>query len=59
MATSQTWTQTLDRDPEKPGHKKTWNLKNIDPEKHGINMGLKNMSEFRDLYFKKTVGNVI
>ena len=23
-------------------------LKNLDPEKHGINMGLKNMSAFRE-----------
>ena len=24
-----------------------WTLKNMNPEKHGINMGLKNMSAFR------------
>ena len=45
MATSKTWTQTLDLalknlDPEKSGPGKTWtqkNLtqKNLDPEKHG------------------------
>ena len=30
-------------DPEKPGTRKTWTmtLKNMDAEKHGINMGLK------------------
>ena len=27
---------------------KTWTLKNLDPEKHGINMGLKNRSAFRE-----------
>ena len=26
---------------------KTWTLKNMDPEKHGIIMGLKSMSDFR------------
>ena len=26
--TSKTWTQTLDTDPEKPGLRKTWTLKN-------------------------------
>ena len=36
MATSKTWTQTLDPhpeklDPEKPG-RKTWTQKNVDPE---------------------------
>ena len=34
-------------------------LKNLDPEKHGINMGLKNMSHFRELSFVKTMHNVI
>ena len=46
-ATSKTWTQTLGPDPEKSGPWKTWTLKNMDPEKHGIIMGLKNMSDFR------------
>ena len=32
-ATSKTW---------------TWTQKNLDPEKHGINMGLKNMSACRE-----------
>ena len=32
-ATSKTWAQTLDLDPEKPGHCKTWTLKDLDPEK--------------------------
>ena len=31
----------------------------MDPEKHGVNMGLKNMSDFRELYFKKIMRNVI
>ena len=31
----------------------------MDPEKHGINMGLKNISNFRKLYFIKTMHNVI
>ena len=46
-------------DPEEPGHRKAWTLKNLDPEKHGINMGLKNMSFFRELRFIKTMRNVI
>ena len=28
-ATSKTWTQTLDLDPEKPGLRKTWILKHL------------------------------
>ena len=55
MATSKTWTGSLDQDPEKPGLWKTytlkkldpekpglwktWTLKSMNPEKHGINMG--------------------
>ena len=40
-ATSKTWTQTLDLDPEKPGPRKTWTLKswilnNLDSEKPGL-----------------------
>ena len=42
QATSKTWTRTLDLDPEKPG----------------INIGLKNMSDFRELCFTKTIRNV-
>ena len=34
-ATSKTWTRTLDPDPEKPGPRKTWTLKNLDSEKPG------------------------
>ena len=34
-ATSKTWTQTLDPDPEKPGLRKTWSMKNLDSEKPG------------------------
>ena len=59
-ATSKNWTQILDPDYEKPGPgPRTRTLKNLDPEKHGINMGLKNMSDFRKLYFTKTIRNVI
>ena len=52
MATSKTWTRTQ---------------KNMDPEKHGINMGLKNISAFRefnkanvqcDLLFKSLCTNI-
>ena len=57
-ATSKTWTWTLDPDPEKLGPWKTWTLKNLDPEKPGINIGLKNMSGFRELCFMKTIRNV-
>ena len=42
MATSKTWTRILDPGPEKPG----------------INIGLKNMSDFRELCFTKTICNV-
>ena len=31
----------------------------MDPGKHGINMGLKNMSDFRELWFIKIMHNVI
>ena len=37
----------------------TRTLKNLDPEKPGINIGLKNMSDFRELCFIKTMRNVI
>ena len=49
--------QNLDPDPG-PG---LWTrtMKNLDPEKHGINIVLKNMSDFRELCFIKTVCNVI
>ena len=60
------WTRTLYPDPEKPGPRpwKTWTLKslgskNMDPEKHGINMGLKNLSDFTELNLIKTMRNVI
>ena len=70
LATSKTWTRTLDPDPEEPGPRKnldpekpgpgkTWTLKSLDPEKHGINIGLRNMSDFRELCFLKTMRNVI
>ena len=41
LATSITWTRTQDPDP-----------KNLDPEKPGINIGLKNMSDFRELFYE-------
>ena len=59
MATSKTWTRTLDLDPEKPGPRKYWTLKDLDPEKHGINIGLTNMSDLRELCFVKTMRNAI
>ena len=34
-------------DLEKPGPRKTCNLKNLDPEKHKMKMELKNVSDFR------------
>ena len=37
----------------------TQTLKNLDPEKHGINIGLKNMPGFRELCFIKIMRNVI
>ena len=59
------WTQTLDpgRGPctqtLDPGRGLwTRTLENLDPEKPGINIGLKNMSGFRELYFMKTIRNV-
>ena len=64
-ATSETWTQTLKNldpeklNPEKPGPRKTWTLKNLDPDKYRINIGLKYMSDFRELCFIKTKRNVI
>ena len=42
-ATSKTWIRTLDQDPEK----------------HGIDMGLKNISDFVELCFIKTMRNMI
>ena len=63
MATSKTWTRTLDPDPGSG----PWTLdtglgpltqKNLDPEKPGTNIGLKNMSDFRELCFIKTIRNV-
>ena len=54
MATSKTWIWTLDPGPG-PW---TRTLENLDPEKPGINIGLKNMSDFRELCFMKTIRNV-
>ena len=75
MATSETWTRTLDPRPgpgpgpgpwirtlnpgQDPGPEPwTQTLKNLDPEKPGINIRLKNMSDFRELCFTKTLHNV-
>ena len=65
LATSKTWTRTQENlDPEKHGPRKAWILKNLDPknldsEKNGINIGLKNVPDFRGLCFIKTMRNVI
>ena len=54
------WTRTLKNlYPEKPVPKKTWTQTNLDPEKQVINIGLKSMSEVRELCFIKTMRNVI
>ena len=50
---------TKNLNPEQPGPWKTWTLKNLDPEKHGTNIGLKYMSDFRELCFINTMRNVI
>ena len=44
-----------------PWTRTTKNLdpKNLDPKKHEINIGLKCVSDFRELCFIKTMGNVI
>ena len=57
-----TWTRK-NLDLEKPGTWKTWTQKNLDsrklgPKKHEINIGLKCMSDFRELCFIKTMRNV-
>ena len=46
-------------DPGKPRPSKGWTQKNLAPEKPGINIGVKNMSDFRELCFIKTMRNVI
>ena len=56
-ATSKTWI-LKNLDSEKSGPSKTWTLKSLDPEKPGINIGLKNMSDFRELCFIKTIRNM-
>ena len=65
MATSKTWTRTLDPDPgpwtlDPDSDPEPWTrtLKKLDPEKPGINIGLKNMSDFRELCLTKTIRNV-
>ena len=53
------WTRTLKNlHPEKAAPWKIWTLKNLDTEKPGINIGLQNMSDFRELCFTKTIRNV-
>ena len=42
-----------------PGPIKTWTLKSMYLEKHGINAGIKNISNFRGLCFIKTMCNHI
>ena len=47
------WTRTMKNlDPVKCEPRKTWTLRNLDPEKHGINVGLKNMSDLQELFYK-------
>ena len=67
-STSKTWiwTRNLDPGPEKPGlilrpGPRPWSetLKNLNPEKHGINMRLKNTADLRALYSIKTNCNLI
>ena len=71
--TSKTWPQILDPekigpwkpstrknlDHEKPVPWKTLALKNLDLKKPVINIGLNCMFDFRELYFIKTMHNVI
>ena len=45
QASSKTWTQILDPDPEKPGLRKTWTLKNLDYEKRGKQLDAKKRLE--------------
>ena len=56
--TLKTWT-LKNLNPEKPGRRKTWTLKNMDPEKDGIDLVLKNLSDFSELCFIKTMRNLI
>ena len=48
----------LDPNPEKPEPRNTWTLKNPNPESQ-MNKGSKNLSDVRDLFFIKTMRNVI
>lgn len=60
-ATSKTWTQagpgprSWTQALKNLGRRKIWTLQNMDPGKHEINMGLKNLSDFRKLCFIKTI----
>ena len=45
QATSKTWIRTLELDPDPGPGPGPWTL-DPDPEKPGINIGLKNMSDF-------------
>ena len=46
-------------EPKKSGLKKTGTLKNRNPKNHGINMELKQMSDFTELNFTNTMRNLI
>ena len=46
--TLKTWTRTL----KNPGPLKSWTPKNVDLEKYGINMGLKYICSFSELFYK-------
>ena len=64
LATSKTWTQTLDPDPENPGPR-PWirTLKNLDPEKRGLRKTwtLKNLNPekpgLKKIWTLKNAGN--
>ena len=45
---------TLDPDPKKSGPWKTWTLKNLDPEKPGINIGLKICMTLRSYVLRRS-----
>ena len=53
--------KTLDLGPDPSLEKlgRTWTQKNLDREKHGLNMTLKNISDFKELYFTKIIRNMI
>ena len=58
-APSKTWTRTQKNlDLKKPGLWKTWILGNMDPDKHGIKMGLKTMAAFREIDKENAQGDL-